>query len=248
MLAGALFTAADRSEASEAPTPDHSAYDSLLARYALPSGVDYRNWSKNKEDLAQLRSYVDSLEREAPSRFERSEALAYWINLYNAATLNLVLDHYPVASIKDIGTALSSPWKKKIVTVEGKHLSLNEIENDIMRPSFLEPRIHFALNCAARSCPSLRHEAYTGLELERQLEEQTAAFVGDPKMNHLDDKGVLHLSKLFDWYEKDFQESKGTVVTFVTPYIGALQAYSATGATPSVKYQDYDWSLNEAAP
>jgi len=248
VLAGVLFAAADRSEASDPAISDHSAYDALLRQYALPSGVDYRSWSESKADLAQLRTYLVSLERQAPSRLERSEALAYWINLYNAATLNLVLEHYPTASIKDIGTALSSPWKKKIVTVEGKHLSLNEIENDIMRPSFLEPRIHFALNCAARSCPSLRHEAYVGPELERQLEEQTMSFVGDPKKNYLDDKGMLHLSKLFDWYEKDFQESKGSVVAFVKPYIVALQAYGVTGATPSVKYIDYDWSLNEASP
>ena len=226
-------------------SPDHSAYDGLLHRYAFPAGVDYRGWSHNKEDLATLRSYIVSLERQAPSRLERGEALAYWINLYNAATLNLILEHYPVATIKDIGTALSSPWKKKVVTVEGKQLSLNEIENDIVRPSFLEPRIHFALNCAARSCPPLRNSAYVGAQLESQLEEQTIAFVGDAKKNYIDDKGTLHLSKLFDWYAKDFEESKGSAVAFVKPYITALQAYTATGATPPVKFEDYDWALNE---
>jgi hypothetical protein len=227
--------------------PDHSAYDALLHRYALPTGVDYRSWSRSKEDLATLRSYLASLERQAPSRLERSEALAYWINLYNAATLNLILEHYPIATIKDIGTALSSPWKKRLVTVEGKQLSLNEIENEIIRPSFLEPRIHFALNCAARSCPPLRTEAYVGMQLETQLEEQTIAFVGDAKMNYVDDKGLLHLSKIFDWYAKDFEEAKGSAVAFVRPYISALQAYTATGKTPPVKFEDYDWSLNEAA-
>ncbi|HET9887233.1 MAG TPA: DUF547 domain-containing protein, partial [bacterium] len=153
-------------------SPDHSAFDGLLHRYVVPTGVDYRTWSQNKEDRSALRSYLATLAQQAPSRLERSEALAYWINLYNAATLSLVLEHYPVASIKDIGTALSSPWKKKVVTVEGQRLSLNEIENDIVRPSFLEPRIHFALNCAARSCPPLRNEAYLGPQLESQLEAQ----------------------------------------------------------------------------
>ena len=247
MLAGAVLAFAGPSRASDSTGAEHTAYDVLLHRYAFPAGVDYRSWSKNKDDLAALRTYLATLERQSPSRLERSEALAYWINLYNAATLNLILEHYPVASIKDIGTALSSPWKKKVVRVEGKHLSLNEIENDILRPSFLEPRIHFALNCAARSCPPLRNEAYVGPELENQLEKQTMVFVGDPKKNYLDDKGTLHLSKLFDWYEKDFQESKKTVVAFVRPYIVALQAYAATGTTPQVKFEDYDWSLNETA-
>jgi hypothetical protein len=233
-------------EAVENP-PNHSTFDALLHRYAFPAGVDYRSWSQNKEDLAALRSYIASLEKQAPSQLERGEALAYWINLYNAATLNLVLEHYPVATIKDIGTALSSPWKKKVVTVEGKQLSLNEIENDIVRPSFLEPRIHFALNCAARSCPPLRPEAYAGAQLETQLEEQTIALVGDTKKNYVDEKGTLHLSKIFDWYASDFEEAKGSAVAFVKPYISALQAIAATGATPQVKFEDYDWSLNETA-
>lgn len=245
-LAVVLSSFAISCQASET-SPDHSAYDALLHRYALPAGVDYRSWSGNKEDLATLRSYIVSLQRQAPSQLERSEALAYWINLYNAATLNLILEHYPVASIKDIGTALSSPWKKKVVTVEGKQLSLNEIENDIVRPSFLEPRIHFALNCAARSCPPLRSGAFVGPQLESQLEEQTVAFVGDTKKNYVDEKGTLHLSKIFDWYAKDFEEAKGSAVTFVKPYITALQANAVTGATPQVKFEDYDWSLNETA-
>jgi len=232
---------------ANSPSPDHSAFDGLLHRYVVATGVDYRTWSQNKEDRAALRNYLAMLEQQSPSRMERSEALAYWINLYNAATLNLVLEHYPVASIKDIGTALSSPWKKKVVTVEGKQLSLNEIENDIVRPSFLEPRIHFALNCAARSCPPLRNGVFVGAQLETELEEQTVAFVGDTKKNYVDDKGTLHLSKLFDWYAKDFEESKGSAVAFAKPYITALQALATTGITPPVKFEDYDWSLNEAA-
>ncbi len=226
--------------------PDHSVYDGLLRKYATPAGVDYRAWSENAADRAALRGSVKSLEKCAPSRMERSDALATWINLYNAATLDLILEHYPVKSIKDVGGALSSPWKQDIVKVEGKTLSLDEIENEVIRPSFLEPRIHFALNCAARSCPPLRAEAYRGASLEAQLEEQTVAFLADPKCNSIDEKGTLRLSKIFDWFESDFREAKGSVAEFVAPYFPALAA-SAAAPAPKIEYVEYDWALNEAA-
>ncbi len=227
--------------------PDHAVLTTLLAKYVSAGGVDYRGWSANAEDRGALRGYIAGLERAAPSRLERGEALAYWINLYNAVTLDLVLENYPLKSIKDVGAPLSSPWKQDLVTVEGKALSLDRIENDVIRPSFLEPRIHFALSCAARSCPPLRAEAYAAASLEAQLEEQTAHFLADATTNSLDEKGVLRLSKLFEWYEGDFREAKGSVVAFVTPYVPALRALGPEAKPPAVQFVEYDWALNEAS-
>jgi hypothetical protein len=173
------------------------------------------------------------------------DALAYWIDVYNAVTLNLVLENYPLESIKDLGGVLSSPWKRKLIVVEERELSLDEIENSIIRPSFREPRIHFALNCAAKSCPPLRAEAYTGERLDEQLEEQTIAFLWNPAENGLDEKGRLALSRIFDWYRSDFEEAAGSVVEFVRPYLPALQGEDPAEAVP-VRYREYDWSLNEA--
>jgi hypothetical protein len=130
------------------------------------------------------------------------------------------------------------------VTVEGRELTLNDIENEIIRPEFAEPRIHFALNCAAVSCPPLRVGAYVGSRLDAQLEEQTRAFLGDPARNGLDERGRLRLSKILDWYEEDF-EKDGDLVDWVRPYVPALAALPAD-ADVDVKFHDYDWALNEA--
>jgi hypothetical protein len=230
---------------AEEPKPVHSEYDRLLKKYVSVAGTDYRAWTENAPDRGALREYLAEMEKSSPSRLPRSEALAYWINLYNAATLHLVLEHYPVKSIRDIGGALSSPWKQEVVKVDGRSFTLDQIENEVIRPSFLEPRIHFALNCAARSCPPLRAEAFTGESLDTQLEEQTVAFLADPKSNSLDENGTLRLSKLFDWFEDDFREAKGSVVEFVAPYFPALTA--AGSKPPKIEHEDYDWSLNEAA-
>jgi hypothetical protein len=231
---------------SEETKPDHSILDRLLREYVSEAGVDYRAWSENPEHRGALRGYLAAMEKAVPSRLERSDALAFWINVYNAATLNLVLDKYPVKSIKDVSGALSSPWKVKVATIEGNGLTLDQIENDVIRPSFLEPRVHFALNCAARSCPPLRAEAYSGETLDAQLEAQTVAFLSDGKSNFVDESGTLHLSKIFDWFKHDFEEAKGSVAEFVAPYIPSLAA--APGSKPpKIVHQDYDWSLNEAA-
>lgn len=230
---------------SSAPAADHSVFDTLLKRYVRGSSVDYKSWSENAQDWGALRGYIGALEGAQPSQMERSDALAFWINLYNATTLNLILDNYPVKSIKDIGGALSSPWKKELVAVEGKKLTLNQIENDIIRPSFLEPRIHFALNCAAKSCPPLRAGAFAGPDLEGQLEEQTRTFLGEAGTNYVGPKGELHLSKIFEWYGDDFKEAKGSVVDFVAPYFPALAARAPNSKDPAVTFGDYNWKLNE---
>jgi hypothetical protein len=177
---------------------------------------------------------------------EGSDALAYWINLYNAATLDLVLDGFPVKSIRDLDDAGGSPWRKPVVTVGDRSLSLDAIENDIIRPTFREPRVHFALNCAARSCPPLRAGAYRADSLDAQLEEQTRAFLRGGGAELVDgDPPTLRLSKIFDWYAEDFAGAHGSVTTWLRSYLPALAARPDT-ARVTREFRAYDWSLNEA--
>ncbi|KAA3660845.1 MAG: DUF547 domain-containing protein, partial [Calditrichaeota bacterium] len=140
----------------------HASYDMLLKKYVAEDGVRYEQFHATKSDVKALNKYVKSLENLNPRNMQKAEALAYWINLYNATTLKLILDNYPLESIKDIGGLLSSPWNKKLVKVNGRELTLNQIENEIIRPEFKDARIHFALNCAAVGCPPLTNSAYVG--------------------------------------------------------------------------------------
>lgn len=235
--------------AATAPFVDHSEYDALLQKYVTPYGVRYAAWHANETDRVALQTYLRRLQAAAPSRWAereggRAHALAYWINVYNAVTLDLILDNYPVKSIKDLGNLIRTPWKKKLFSVEGEPLTLNEIENEIIRPQFNEPRIHFAVNCAAISCPPLRGEAYTAERLEEQLEEMTRLFLADPKRTFLDEEGRLHLSKILDWYREDFETDDSGLVDYVRRYSPAVQDLKP-GEKVDLKFNDYDWALNE---
>ncbi len=235
------------SAAGEAAVPsvDHSDFDALLARYVDPVGVRWEAWNNTDEDRQALRSYIDRMAAVSPSALSDDARLAYWINLYNALTVDLVLGKYPVDSIKDLGGFFGSPWKKDLVVVGGEKLTLNKIENDIIRPEFGEPRIHFALNCAAVSCPPLRAEAYVGERLDAQLEEQTHAFLGDAGRNGFDEKGKLRLSKILDWYRDDF-ENGGSLLEWVRPYVPELAGRDPADPV-EIGFRGYEWDLNEAA-
>jgi hypothetical protein len=253
MLSGAglaLLLGAATAVAAEPVRPDHAPFDALLREYVTHYGVRYAAWHGNEADREALQSYLEHLQSVPISAIEaredgHDEALAYWINLYNAATLDLVLEGYPVDSIKDLGNLIRTPWKRDVVVVEGQRLSLDEIENGIIRERFAEPRIHFALNCAAIGCPPLRAGAYTGEHLSTQLEEQTMAFLGDPGRNWVDEEGTVHLSRILDWYRDDFVAAAGSVTDFVRPYMPMLQELKP-GSEPPIRHVDYDWALNES--
>ena len=216
-----------------APTrtaPSHAAFSALLKRYVNTDGdVDYAGL---KSQLPKLNAYLSTLSQNPPQdNWSRNERLAYWMNAYNAATLKLIAENYPLTSITKLDGG--KPWDVKRVELGGTTYSLNEIENDIIRPRFKEPRIHFAVNCAAASCPPLRNEAYVASRLDAQLDEQTRAFVNDSRYNTFS-SGTATVSKIFDWYGEDF----GDLKTF-------LGKYHAGGAPSNVKFAEYDWALNK---
>lgn len=212
-------------------SPTHKEWDGMLAAHVSSSGVvDYKGL-KVKE--AELDQYLTTLAEIAPQpSWSSEEELAYWINLYNAATVKLILKNYPLKSITNLHGG--KPWDVKWVKSGDKTYSLNNIENDIIRPRFNEPRIHFAVNCAAVSCPPLANQAFTAKNLESLMNKQTKAFINNASYNTLS-KNDITISKIFDWYGEDF----GNVATFVARY-----ADTSVSPTAKVNFSEYDWSLN----
>ncbi len=224
----------------------HSALTLILGAHVKGKKVDYAGLKRNPKPLDV---YLDSLAAVSESSFNgwpRDERMAYLINLYNAATLKLVIDHYPVDSIKDIGGLFSGPWKQPVVRLFGKKQTLDYIENDLLRPKFNDPRIHFAINCASIGCPSLRAEAYQASKLDPQLNEQGRIFLGDSSKNRVDAKsGVLYLSPIFKWFKQDFTGKSGSVEKFVAPLFNDEQGKVILRGGLGIKYTDYNWDLNK---
>ncbi|MDX1643875.1 MAG: DUF547 domain-containing protein, partial [Thermoanaerobaculia bacterium] len=208
---------------------DHSAFDRLLATHVDTAGlVDYAALA---EDSSALDRYVASLAEAPFDDMGRDERLALLINAYNAFTLRLILDYYPVDSIRSIPA--SERWEAERWELPTGTFSLNQIEHELIRPNFREPRIHFALVCAAIGCPILRQEAYTGAALEEQLEEQTR-FTHSRERWVRYERGaeVIHLTRLYDWYGGDFEQVAGSVLAYVARYRDDLAADLAAGHEP----------------
>ncbi len=227
----------------------HAAWSSILEQYTREGRVDYARLKKEGEE--GLASYLASLESVCSQRYpswSKEQRLAFWINAYNAYTIKLILDNYPVKSIRSIGTLPLAAFRKSFVPIgwyHGKNLSLNDIENGILRALFEEPRIHFAIVCASESCPTLRSEAYRATDLERQLEESARAFIRDTTKNRFDaDANKLYLSKIFDWFKGDFVTAKSGLADFVAPYMDETAASHMARKDPKIRFLDYDWSLN----
>lgn len=223
------------------PSPDHAAWSALLKEHVDVNGhVSYKGF---KQDAAKLDAYLKVLSDCSPAKdWTKEERLAYWINAYNAFTVKLIIDHYPVKSIKDIGPKLAIPmvnsvWDAKFFKIGGVEMSLNHIEHDILRKEYDEPRIHFAIVCASFSCPKLLNTAFIPKTLEQQLQAQTVDFINDPVRNRVSaDK--LQLSSIFNWFKGDFTK-KGTLVQFIARY-----AKVKVNDKAKVTYLDYDWNLN----
>ncbi|NVJ85691.1 MAG: DUF547 domain-containing protein [Algoriphagus sp.] len=223
--------------------PDHRLWEELLRNNVSPYGkVNYKGFIKEKE---KLENYLEILSQNAPDResWTKEEQLAYWINAYNAFTVKLIVDHYPVKSIRDLGPKLKIPlvndvWHYEFFEINGEKSSLDEIEHNILRKEFEEPRIHFAINCASVSCPPLLNEAFVPEKLETQLEMVTRLFINDSQRNFIS-ANEIEISSIFSWFKGDFTKN-GTLIDF-------LNQYSQISISPNAKIRhlDYDWSLNE---
>jgi hypothetical protein len=226
---------------SQASPVNHEIWAELLAKYIKPGGVDYTGFKKEED---RLDAYLKVLENTDPERLPRNEQYAYYINAYNAWTVKLILSGYPgVKSIKDFGSILQSPWQKDWVRVNGEVITLDHLEHNILRPRYKDPRVHFAINCAAASCPPLRPEPYLADTLDQQLDDSTRSFINDANSYKLEGN-TLYVSRIFKWFSEDFNED---ALGFYLQYAeGDLKQKLINQKDDiKVKYLHYDWSLND---
>jgi hypothetical protein len=226
---------------------DHGLYGRVLSRFVRDARVDYAALHADPKDLD---AYLDSLASVTEAEFRRwpaKDRLAFLLNLYNARTLRLIADHYPIRSIKDIGNILKGPWDQPVVSLFGKTITLGHLEHTILRKEYNDPRVHFALVCAAKGCPPLLGEPYVASRLDAQLDERGGVFMAQREKNRLEGD-VLFLSPIFDWFEEDFEKKSGSVLSFVAPYFPPEEAKTILSGTIKIKYTSYDWTLNERSP
>lgn len=219
---------------------DHSIYADLLDKYVHQGNVDYHGFKMEESELDQ---YLKVLENVDSKSLSRDEQFAFYINAYNAWTIKLILSGYPgIKSIKELGNILKTPWKKKICRIDGDVITLDDIEHHILRPRFKDPRVHFAINCAALSCPPLWSQPFIGNTLDRQLDDATRVFINNSKRNYLDGE-TLYASKIFNWFGKDFNDD---VSGFFLKYAddNLKKELEVKNNKIKVKYLPYDWSLN----
>ncbi len=224
----------------------YQPYHDLLQAHVADGKVDYHGFKKDETLLDQ---FLDRLNQTDPEKLPDDQRLAFYINAYNSYTVKLILDNFnknePPSSIKKIGTLFTSPWKISFAKINGKPHSLDEIEHDIIRKQWKEPRIHFAVNCASVSCPPLIPEPYRGAEIDAQLERVTRAFLGDTARNYLEGD-TLYVSSIFKWYAGDFADDP--LQFFLHHSDGDFHAQLAgAGKNVKIKYLNYDWSLNTTA-
>lgn len=226
-------------------TLDHSAWDRLLPRYVKKSAdgvnrIDYAAFKKN--DTAALKSYLDSLQAIKIEDYPKPEQFAFWVNLYNAATVDVILKNYPLQSIKDIGLLGQGPWKDKILKVSGNALSLDDIEHAILRPIWQDVRIHYAVNCASIGCPNLADKAYTAARLEAMLDEAARAYINHPRGFARKD-GALVASSIYEWYLDDWG-NEAALLDHARKY-ASEKTRAIIGDATKIDAHDYDWALND---
>jgi len=230
---------------------DHAPWDAFLKKHVVtnhPSGVNrVRYASVGPEDRKILDGYILQLQQVEVARLNRPEQKAYWINLYNAQTAKVVLDHYPVKSIRDInispGLFRTGPWGAKSLLIQGQKASLDDIEHRILRPLWKDNRVHYAVNCASIGCPNLQPEAYTAENTEALLEKGAREYVNHPRGARLvGDR--LDLSSIYDWFRADFGGSDAAVLLHLQLYADPDVAGRLKGFHGKISY-DYDWRINE---
>ncbi len=229
---------------------DHAAWDAFLQRYVSTdrAGLNRLAYGRvSANDKAALKAYLERLGGTPVSRLARDEQRAFWINLYNALTVDVVLDHYPVASIRDIdispGLFSNGPWGKKLIRIEGVEVSLDDVEHRILRPIWQDPRVHYAVNCASVGCPNLMQRAFTAENTESLLDAGARAYINSPRGVSLRGNRAT-VSSIYSWFQEDFGDSEAGVLAHVRQY--AEPALRKQLETASIAGYDYDWSLNDA--
>lgn len=233
---------------------DHDPWDRFLDTYVIPGedGINRVAYSRvTRAHRENLDGYIAELTETPVSQLNRAEQQAFWINLYNALTVQVILDYYPVESIRDInispglfsGLFSQGPWDKKLVTIEGEQVSLNDIEHRILRPIWQDPRIHYTVNCAAMGCPNLQIQAFTAENTDELMDKEAREYINHPRGARVEDRGLI-VSSIYHWYKEDFDGTDSGVIVH-------LQRY----AEPALKSQlerfnhiadhEYDWSLND---
>jgi hypothetical protein len=227
---------------SDSSGVDHTQWTELLEKYVDENGLtDYAGLQQDKEALL---NYTTHLSQNPPAEsWNKDDQLAYWINAYNAFTVLLIVENYPIESIKDLNPSFSIPtirsvWTKDWFKIGEEDFSLDRIEHKILRKAFDEPRIHFAINCASISCPILRSEAYYGHEIDKQLNEQARLFINDPSRNILQ-KDEVKLSLVFNWFGGDFKKGQ-SLIQFINRYADIEIDNNA-----KISFVKYDWNLND---
>ena len=250
--------AANKAEAigywgAHAPTStaqiDHSDWDRFLRTYVVKRspGYDTVNYAAvTAADRAALNTYVKALEATRITSHNRAEQLAYWINLYNALTVRVVLEHFPVDSIKDIKYTVNpfvqGPWSEPLLTIEGQRVSLDDIEHGILRPYWKDPRLHYVLNCASVGCPDVGNQAFSATDSDSRLDQAAIDYVNDPRGIDIL-YGLVHVSSIYDWYQVDFGDSESAVLEHIRRYATPALAERIAGITEIDEYR-YDWALN----
>lgn len=258
LAAGAAALAPVQARAQERPA-EEQAYAALLTAYVSASGdgvnrVAYRRWRADGDAMRRLDSVVAGLARRTPSHMERDEAIAFWANLYNALTLQVILSHYPVRSIRNIRSegaglnpqAFLGPWQTRLVRVEGDHLSLDDIEHRILRPLAQDPRVHYAVNCASIGCPNLQTTPWRAATLQSDLDRAARSYVNHPRAARITANGQLRVSSIYEWFKDDFGGADAGVIAHLRRFAAEnLQQRLAT--VTRIAGHSYDWALNDAA-
>ena len=240
--------------ASSSQPVDHSVLDRLLKTYVKPGSdgmnrVDYA--AVKRGGHGELKFYIARLETINPRALDRAEQFALLANLYNAKTIDIVLEHYPIKSIKDISLGgglfaafAGGPWKAKVTRLGGVELSLDDIEHGILRPVFKDPRVHYAVNCASIGCPNIGTEAFTGAKLNQQLDAAARAYINHPRGVRIQG-ATAAVSSIYTWFKADFGGDDRAVLAHLLKYASPALAEKLRSVS-SISYQTYDWSLNDA--
>ena len=249
VLAAAALFAAPTAGATD--TPAAQAWESVLQnRLSAPNaqGVrtfDYRGFAASKTDRAALDAYIDSL-AEAGEPSSPDAAVSYWANLYNAITVDVVADAYPVKSIRDIKPGLLStgPWKEDRITVDGETLSLDDIEHGIMRARYPSPHIHYMVNCASIGCPNLQPELWEAATLDADRDAAAREYVNSPRAVRVKSNGDVVVSSIYRWFQEDFGRGRADVMNHIREYAEPALAAQLQGVS-RYKDHEYSWALNE---